>query len=168
MSAPRIRKDQHQLVENSGSSKLNNHILRSIGISNINVEYSPVLWLQRNYSPTCVGPQNRNCHLPNLWICALSHYQIQQISSAIVSSSRSSLRHGALLQIKQQQQLFEIFTQPNVSRVTLCRFNSVNAIGVTGVTLSTLWAHPGHNLEHTLKSTLESTIEGTIPSARKI
>ena len=97
MSAPRIRKDQHQLVENSGSSKLNNHILTSIGISNINVEYSPVLWLQRNYSPTCVGPQNRNCHLPNLWICALSHYQIQQISSAIVSSSRSSLRHGALL-----------------------------------------------------------------------
>ena len=54
MSAPRIGKDQQQFLENIGSSKLDNYILRSIPFakSNINVEYVQV-WrfnTQQSYS----------------------------------------------------------------------------------------------------------------------
>ena len=75
MSAPRIGKDQQQFLENIGSSKLDNYILRSIPFakSNINVEYALVWWLHSRI----IASQNQNCHFPNLWMRAVSSSKYQ-------------------------------------------------------------------------------------------
>ena len=56
-----------------------------------------------------------------------------------ISSDRSSLCHHMLSYMICYIPFFKIFTQPNVARVTLSHFNSINAIGVT---------HKSHSREH--------------------
>ena len=76
---------------------------------------------------------------PNLFIlisrCSSASNK-DNLKSGIVSSDRSSYSDDGLLYIYPQRQLFQIFTQSidaiDVTSVTLCRLNSINAIDVTG------------------------------------